>query len=168
MARSQFPNTYKLMNTYGNSVVNEMKTRIKGLDKIATGELFNSLDYKIVETKDDIELYFIMADYGYYVDKGTKPSKYYKMKRKRKKSGKTSPFIQALMVWCSKRGIEKSAAFAIRMKIWRDGIKASNFYTISTTRRQKKFTEDLEKAQALDFEYQLQQEIKAINKQKRK
>lgn len=148
---NNFPNTLKFLKTYGNQVESEIETRLKNYGKYASGKLYDSIRYEIKETDEKFSLSFFMADYGKYVDKGTKPSKYANMKRKGK-SNRKSKFIESLMKWCAIKGINKNAAFPIRRNIWKFGIKPTNFFTIPTTRRQKQLEKGTEKAIALDME----------------
>lgn len=152
-----FKNTIRYVTTYGNQVENEIETRLYNLGKVASGNLYDSIGYKIIETKNGIKLQFFMADYGKFVDKGTKPSKYADMEGKG--SGK-SEFITRLMKWCEIKGIPRNAAFPIRRNIWKFGIAPTNFFTIPTTRRQKQFEQGVAKNMALDAEQTLSQEYK--------
>ena len=147
-ADSQFPLTRKYLTEYGRSVVDEMKTRLTNAGKEATGTLHKSLKFRTQETEDEFTISFFMADYGVYVDKGVKPQPQYLTG---KGTGK-SKFIAALKKWCKVKGIPQNAAFPIRRNIWKFGIKPTNFFTISTTRRQKQFEEMIARNMAKDME----------------
>lgn len=147
-ADSQFPLTRKYLTEYGKSVVDEMKTRLTNANKEATGNLHKSLRFRTSETEDEFVVSFFMAEYGIYVDKGVKPQPQYLTG---KGTGK-SKFIPALKKWCKVKGIPQNAAFPIRRNIWKFGIKPTNFFTISTTRRQKQFEEMIARNMAKDME----------------
>lgn len=162
MANKLYPETEAFIRKYGDSVENEIEARLTGHNKIASGKLYDSIRYEVKETKKEFILSFIMAEYGQYVDKGVKPKKYLGMKRK-KGGSKKSKFIEALMKWCKIKGLPTNAAFPIRRNIWKFGIAPTNFFTIPTTRRQKYFEKELEKAMARDIDNQLQKEIDGNN-----
>lgn len=160
MANKLYPETEAFIRKYGDSVENEIEARLTGYNKIASGKLYDSIRYEVKETKKEFILSFIMAEYGKYVDKGVKPQpKYLKGKGK----GKKSKFIEALKKWCKIKGIPEGAAFPIRRNIWKFGIAPTNFFTIPTTRRQKYFEKELEKAMARDIDNNLQKEIDGNN-----
>lgn len=154
---NDFPNTRKFITRYANQVEQEIENRLFNLGKVASGELYDSIGYTITDTGKRIKLTFKMADYGKYVDKGTKPSKY--ADSTGKGSGK-SEFIKSLMKWCQIKGLPKGAAFPIRRKIWKTGLPATNFFTIPTTRRKKYFEREYERNMALDVELAVEKELK--------
>lgn len=154
---AEFKNTYKYITTYGNQVEQEIETRLYNLGKVASGKLYDSIGYKIIEGGKGYKLQFFMADYGKFVDKGTKPSKYADMDGKG--TGK-SKFITALMKWCDIKGLPRGLAFPIRKKIWKEGQAPTNFFTIPTTRRQKQFEAGVKKNMAIDAEQMLASEYK--------
>ena len=147
------------LNELGKLFVQRMKTEIKkkqypyapgfaggrpttGVgNKYATGNLFNSLDYKIVMFQNLPALQLIYADYFELVNRGIKPNPKYD--KGKSGGGGTSPFIQSLLKWISIRGIKpkgykgkgaysKSAklglALAIRKNIFKYGIAPAGFY----------------------------------------
>lgn len=152
----EWTNTRDFLTKYANSVEGEIESRLHGHKKIASGKLYESIGYRLTEDKSEFKLEFFMAEYGKYVDKGIKPSKYANMHGGGK--GK-SKFIEALFKWCRIKGIPKEAAFAIRRKIWKEGIAPTNFFTIPTTRRLKQLYAGYEKAQALDIEDQIKRAV---------
>ncbi len=155
---SNYPNTYKYLKEYGDSVESEIEKRLKGFGKYASGKLYDSIRYEIKETTKKFTISFFMEDYGVYVDKGTKPSKY--ANSQGKGTGK-SKFIESLMKWCSIKGLPKSAAFPIRKNIWKYGIPPTNFFTIPTTRRLKQLEQGVEKSMAKDVDQVIQKTLNA-------
>ncbi len=146
---NEFKQTKKYLTTYGNQVESEIETRLRNAGKYASGNLYDSIRYDIKETDERFTISFYMADYGVYVDKGIKPSKY--ANAEGTGTGK-SPFITSLMKWCQIKGLPKEAAFPIRKNIWKFGIRPTNFFTIPTTRRLKQLEAGVEKNMALDVE----------------
>jgi len=112
-----------LLNKYGESVIKEAVNRLKNAGHSNTGTLARSLDYEIEESKRELTLVFYGADYLEYVDKGRRP-------------GSKPPPIKPIKKWVKQKGIEPKAAYAIAKKIGKYGIKPTNFWTISSTRRQ--------------------------------
>ncbi len=151
-----FKHTEAYLRKYGNEVESEIETRLRNNGKYASGKLYDSIEYEITETGTKFTLTFKMADYGAYVDKGIKPSKYATMKGKGK--GK-SKFIESLKKWCRIKGLPEGASFPIRRKIWEMGIPATNFFTIPTTRRAKQFEVNVGKAMEKDVEQIIKKEL---------
>lgn len=163
--------TEKYLNKYGTEVVTEIKNRLLGYDKNATGALIKSIKYKI----SDLDLTFYMNEYGKYVDKGVTghgiiegfngKTKTVQKGQLDKYTGRTYAFKdkmppeKALTKWLKIKGIDKEASFVIRRSIWMFGIKPTNFFTIPTTRRQKQFEQGLSDAIAKDIDTQLEKEL---------
>lgn len=125
----------ELLDKYGAELTSEMRTRLQGHQKEATGTLLNSIGYEVRESAPGVsELAIFMADYGIYVDKGRKPGK--------------MPPVSAIREWCKVKGIPEKAAFPIARNIGRFGIPATNFYTIPITRRAAQFQEKISKLTA--------------------
>jgi hypothetical protein len=121
-------------NKYGFEVVSEMLNRLKGAGKYATGDLVNSIEFKVVTTDKTIEVQTSMIKYGEYVDKGRKPGKF--------------PPLSKIQEWCRVKNIPQSAAYPIARAIAKRGIPSTNFWTISTTRRYKEFLKNVERIAA--------------------
>lgn len=150
----------KVLKKYGASVVAEMKTRLQNQNKVASGKLLKSLKYDLSETLKTIELNFYAEDYYKFVDKGVngyaqRVGSPFSFKPKDGRGTGRSLFIPALKKWCRIRGIPEGKAFAIRRNIWKFGIAPTQFFTISTTRREKQLMKQIEEAQKKDLEAQL-------------
>ena len=89
-------------------IVKQMKSIIKLNGAFATGNLYNSVKYKVY--KDKNEQFHMDIDYVYYgleIDQGRKP-------------GKQPPY-RDIQEWCRIKGIPKEAAFPIMRKIGKVG-----------------------------------------------
>jgi hypothetical protein len=161
---SEFKNTEEYINRYGTEVVAEIRTRLRGHGKIASSELYDSIDYEVKENTRRFILTFKMSRHGQFVDKGTKPSKY--ANKEGGGSGK-SAFITALQKWCEIKGLPKNAAFPIRRNIWKFGLPPTNFFTIPTTRRRKQFEKNVEKNMAKDIENIIKKDVNKFSKRAR-
>lgn len=144
-----FINVKSYLWKYGSQVVAEMRTRLKNQGKIATGKLYDSLGFKILQNADKIELSFTSVNYMKYVDKGRRPGKF--------------PPIKKIRQWCIVKGIPTSAAYPIARKISQVGIRPTNFFSISTKRRMSQFTKNFEAAYKMDVESAMSEVIREIN-----
>lgn len=105
----------KLANEFGKDYVKIMVAVLKGnkpYPKVASGSLINSINYKLQDTAQGINLILVANDYLKYVDQGRRPGTY--------------PPIQAIKKWVAIKGIPKEAAWAIRTNIYKFGIKPTN------------------------------------------
>ncbi len=152
----KYPETDAFIRKYGSQVESEIETRLNNKGKIASGKLYESIRYEVKEAKSEFILSFLMAEYGKYVDKGIKPSKY--ANSTGKGTGK-SKFIESLKKWCKIKGIPEGAAYPIRRSIWKYGIAPTNFFTIPTTRRQAFYEQKLADTMAKDIDNNLQKEF---------
>jgi hypothetical protein len=112
------------------SVVANAKSILLRADKVATGNLMNSLGYSLDVRTGDIE--FFSASYGEFVEKG-------------RKKGARFPPSDPILRWIKVRGIkgrdkkgrfitDKSLTFLIQRAISRDGIKPLPFFNLAIRR----------------------------------
>lgn len=99
----------KQLEMFGNKYVDILTAELKAAGKEASGNLINSLDYRIVREANMIQIIIQANDYLTYVDEGRKPGSY--------------PPIQAIKSWCNIKGIPQGAAFPIARNIFKFGIK---------------------------------------------
>lgn len=105
----------KLANEFGKDYVKIMVGLLKGnkpFAKVASGSLISSINYRLQNTAQGINVILLANDYLQYVDKGRKPGTY--------------PPIRAIQKWVAIKGIKKEAAWAIRQNIFKFGIKPTN------------------------------------------
>lgn len=105
----------KLANEFGRDYVKIMVALLRGnrpYPKVASGSLINSINYRLQDTAQGINVVLLANDYLQYVDRGRKPGTY--------------PPIQAIQRWVTIKGIPKEAAWAIRKNIYKFGIKPTN------------------------------------------
>ena len=138
----------KLANEFGKDYVKVMVGLLKGnrpFAKVASGSLINSINYRLQDTANGIQVQLLANDYLKYVDQGRRPGTY--------------PPIKAIQKWVQIKGIKPEAAWAIRQNIYKFGIKpirviAKTRFTLETNRKysQKyekmivdKLTKDIEK-----------------------
>jgi hypothetical protein len=105
----------KLANEFGKDYVKILVGLLKGnkpYPKVASGSLINSINYRLQDTAQGINVILLANDYLKYVDQGRRPGTY--------------PPIQAIQRWVAIKGIPKQAAWAIRTNIYKFGIKPTN------------------------------------------
>lgn len=68
-----FPRTYKVLDDFGLDFTELVLQQIEEKDGIASGELYNSINWKIEETEEGLTLYMLSADHFKYWNDGTEP-----------------------------------------------------------------------------------------------
>lgn len=132
------------LDKFASSVEGEMLSRLARADR-ANGTLGKSIEAKVVRRNNWYEIRYEMADYGQFVDKGVDGTKKkYGRPFKFKYDRPSKSHVKALQKWGRMRGIPKSAAYAIGVKVKRDGIKPTPFFDISINRRRKEFERNVE------------------------
>ena len=123
MATNQPIISTKLANEFGKDYVKVMVALLKGnkpYPKVATGSLVNSINYKLKDTAQGLQIQLFANDYLEYVDRGRRPGTY--------------PPIRAIMKWAQIKGLPKQAAWAVRQNIFKFGIKPTR--VIDRTKRE--------------------------------
>jgi hypothetical protein len=148
---ADFTELIQFLNTYGEQVVAEMRTRLRNDGKVASEALYDSIRHIVTNNpQDGIQLNFELLDYYIFVDKGINgvqrnvgspySFKYAKPSRK---------MARAIGQWRKIKGVQANE-WAIATNIKKRGIRPTQFFSISTRRRQKflekKVTELLDKA----------------------
>lgn len=116
-------NLKKALEELGVDFIKELTNQLIAADKKATGELINSLDYRVVEVLDNFLLTITSAPYLKWVDEGRRPGK--------------MPPPSKFLKWIDARNIKfkdkkgkfiskQSTAFLIARSIGKKGIKPSN------------------------------------------
>lgn len=161
-----YDETKKYLNSYGASVVNEQKTRLRSYGK-GGGNLEKSLNYKIIETQRRIGVDFYAADYAKFVDEGVEGSKTKTtgkggLKSKFKYRKKMVP-TRVLDKWIVRRGLapkdkkgrflsRASLKYAIARSIFLNGIERTQFLSLPIQRSEKRFQIGMERALKKDIE----------------
>lgn len=106
------------LEALGREYVAELTRQLLNADKVATGQLINSLDYEVLDTVNGLVLKILADDYLTYVDKGRRPGK--------------RPPQKVIQKWVENRGIKikkqtpAQTAFVIARSIGKKGIKPTN------------------------------------------
>ena len=155
-------NTEKALERFGRYLVIESRKNLTRKKKNVTNSLYESLDYKVKAMPNSFEFDFIMNEYGEWVDKG-------------RKAGKKPPF-SPIRKWVEERRIQfrdnsgkfqtyDQTAWAVVGGIGRNGIEASNFYSIPFKLGYDRLPNEIVEAYALDVEDFLEFTIDKLNKQ---
>ena len=118
MADLQFRNLKNQLDALGREYVAELTQQLISADKVASGQLINSLDYEVLETVNGLVLKIIADDYLKFVDEGRRPGK--------------RPPQRAILKWIESRNIKikkqtpAQTAFIISRSIGKKGIKPTN------------------------------------------
>jgi hypothetical protein len=117
----QYPELIKTLIKIGNYVKNTYQQNLKDYDKIASGKLYNSIDYRLELTENGCRLYFLAEDYYIDIENG-------------RLAGAEMPPVEDIQRWMVFKGIKpikgytlSEAAFAISRSIEEKGIKANPF-----------------------------------------
>lgn len=152
MAEEQFPNVYKVMDHYGEDVVNEMENILNQAKRRATGRLINSLDYDVDELGEGkFELTVEYESYGKYVESGRRAG------AKQPPTKEIEKWLQVKRYTARKGKDIKSTAYVIAKAIKQKGIKPVNFNKPWTDLKSSSdFQNDIFEAYKKDVELQLQ------------
>lgn len=106
------------MNQVGQLLVDEIKAQIKLRNKVASGDLLNSIRYKLTNDNNKLEIDILGEPYLVFVDQGRRP-------------GKRMIPTQKIEQWIGAKGLaikgsKKSMAFAIAKSIQLKGINPTN------------------------------------------
>lgn len=159
-------NLKKSLEVFRDAVVQQSKLNLKGQNKVASGNLYNSIKGSEVKVSDNsIQFNIEMEDYGTFIDKGVNG----------KKTVYTTPYSykdkmpppSKLDKWIVKRGIaprgengefidRKSLQFAIAKSIFNNGLKPSLFFTKPFEEQYKKLEGQLDNILFKDAEDMIQ------------
>jgi hypothetical protein len=114
------PNLYEVMYEFGTDLVAEIKSRLQSLNKVASGDLINSISFIMIQTSEGWEVDITSENYLKYIESGRRP-------------GSKQPPTDVIKPWIESKGIKisgktgyistDSAAFVIARSIGEKGIK---------------------------------------------
>jgi hypothetical protein len=110
----------KVVRLFGEDYIKVLTNQLLRAGKEASGKLIRSLDYRIADSADAVQILIEAEDYLINIDEGRRKGTY--------------PPIQAIKTWCRIKGIDEGAAFPIAKNIFKFGIPATNI--IEKTNRQ--------------------------------
>lgn len=163
----------KALENFGNTVVDLARGNLRRDKHIASGALFDSLSYKVVETPNGTYIEFFAEKYGEFIDKGVSGIK---RKYNTPYSYTTKmPPPNKLDKWVVRKGIaprdkdgkflpRKTVNFLISRSIFINGIKPSLFFTNAFNTGYTKIPERLEAALDQQLGVVLDNKLKTIIK----
>lgn len=101
-----------LSTELGKEYIKHIASALKSTKKSASGRLIKSLQSKVVDTANAVNILIHSEDYLEYVDKGRKKGSF--------------PPIKAIAKWARLKGIKQEAVYPIAKKIYKFGIKPTN------------------------------------------
>lgn len=109
----EFPKTNAVLEDFGNDFVELVLQEIQDKDGVATGEMYNTLGWKIEETENGLTLFLTHTDYFHYWNDGTRPH---------------WPPQEPIENWVRAKGIEGRPMRVVRTWKWvtKDGVEHTN------------------------------------------
>ena len=153
----QLKNTRETLREFGKYVIQQARSELTRKKKIASGKLYDNMDFAIEKMRDGLRFIFTMEDYATFVDKGVsgKEKKYntpfaYTNKK---------PPMKPISEWAKikkfrfrdekgryQKGNYRSIGFVLQNHIYKKGLKPSLFFTRPFERAFDRLGDDLMKA----------------------
>jgi hypothetical protein len=150
-----------ILEKFRDYVIQQARSNLSRLQKNSSKKLYESIKGEVKVMPNSMRLYFDMADYGFYQDKGVSGTKR-KYDTPFKYTNKMPP-PKAFDKWIVKKGIaprgkggifakRKGLQFAIARSIFEKGIKPSLFFTKPFEAAFKNLPNEMIKAYGLEAE----------------
>lgn len=144
MAVEQYPELMKTLIQIGKHNKTEYKANLQAKNKVASGKLYNSIDYRIELTDKGCKLYFVAEKYYINIENG-------------RKAGAKMPPVELIKRWMDIKGIKprkgyslSGTAFIISRSISKKGIKPNPFLR-EIKKGLKEYVDDIKIAVAKDL-----------------
>lgn len=149
----KWTNLQRVLEEIGNAVRNEYQDRLIRDDKIATGDLLNSVEYKVEYDDRSIWVELHLEDYWKYVEEGREPGKF--------------PPMENILEWIKVKPVipdgrtgtlptEKQLAFLIGRKIAEEGIEPGEQLKRTLKDINREFEDKIDEAIAMDIDESLE------------
>lgn len=140
MEAIQYTHLIAELNIIGKKITDEYKLKLNTNDVWASGKLYNSIDYKIVNTKDGFQLVFLAEDYYINIENG-------------RAAGLKMPPLNVIKTWIIEKGLPRTKGldYIIARAISKNGIKPRP-YLREIEQDLDKYTSRIEKAIIADME----------------
>lgn len=150
----EYKNLISKLEDIGKFVKDTYKDKLKSGGHIATGKLYNSIDYKVEFTESSILVKFLAEDYYINIEEGRKPN------------GKFPP-LDVIRKWIIAKGLPNKPGldYLISRKIALEGIKPKP-YLRETIEMLPNITNDLEVALKRDVELLIKEKLNNGNSNK--
>lgn len=143
-------NLRRVLGEYGEALRNKYQDNLILDDKIASGELLNSVEYNVVSDERSITLQLSMADYYKWVENGRGPGKF-PPPDKILEWIKIKPVIPDDRMGTGKLPTEKQLAYLIGRKISEEGIQPGNQLRKAREELKYEWEDRIDEALALDI-----------------
>ena len=137
--------TRKYLDDFGKYIVQQSRSNLSKKGKKDKGDLYNSIKYDLIVSKNSFQLSFSMEDYGEFVDKGVKgvtssskaPNSPFKFGTG---TGIKGGLTNGINGWVQRKRIQfknrsngrfmsyKNTSFLIMRSIWNKGLETTNFF----------------------------------------
>lgn len=148
--------TYRVLQEFADFVVDESKKNLSSGGVNASGDLSRSIDSFVKINDNSIDVDILMNEYGKFIDRGVKG-----IKSGRSLSGfaykNKKPPVRFLQTWLKQKTgkfrqrNQRSIAFAIQNKIFKEGIKPTKFLTTPFEQAFGSLPDDVVEAYGLDL-----------------
>lgn len=163
----------KILQQFGKRVVSRARANLTRENKNSTRNLYKNLDFKVKQSKNSIEIGFVMAKYAMFVDQGVRGANPKLVGKKGVQKAPLSKFsyknkrppLDMILGWVKNRnvrfrskdgkfaqGSQRSLAFLIQRSIFAQGIKPTLFFTKPFKAAFKALPQDLIEAYKLDLD----------------
>ena len=150
-----------ILEKFRDYVIQQARSNLSRLQKNSSKKLYDSITGEVKVMPNSLRLYFDMADYGFFQDKGVSGTKV-KHNTPFRYTNKMPP-PKAFDKWIVKKGIaprgkggifakRKGLQFAIARSIFEKGIKPSLFFTKPFEKAFKKLPDEMIEAYGLEAE----------------
>lgn len=110
----------KVSKRFGDDYIKEIVKALRAAGKDGSGRLIKSLDYRLKDTANQVNILIEGEDYLTYVDEGRKRGSF--------------PPLKELSKWARLKGIKQEAVFPIAKNIYKFGIKPTNVIDKATNK----------------------------------
>lgn len=168
----QLKEVNKTLNDFGKYVVSQARANLTRGKKNNTKNLWESINYRIEETKAGARVYFDMEDYGMFQDQGVKGKNPSLVKNGKQKAPNSQfsfknkmPPQQPLKEWAKsknirlrdkkgkfKKGSYQTIGFILQRRIFAQGIKPSLFFTRPFVKEFKNLPPELANSFGIDID----------------
>lgn len=137
----------RVMEEIGQRVRQDYREELKVKDKVVTGKLYNSIDYRLEVSSTGWKLYFKAEDYWEVIEHGRKPG--------------TLPPVQKIFEWMVKRGIPTKGGreWAVAKSIQENGIRPTPILRGIMTEVKTSYTSKLEEAIRKDLKEIIKEQL---------
>lgn len=144
----KYENLIRVLNEYGQELVNLYKNKLATNNVNASGDLSNSVKYLLKNKNNIYEIDLELADYWKYVENGRKAGKFPPIS-KIENWVKVKPILPT--AYQGKLPTEKQLAYLIARKIARKGIQPRPLLADSIEELNRIYFDKIEEALSIDF-----------------